>query len=202
MKRAIGILLGLMLVASAGLAQARSSGGHGGGGRAAAPSARPGMSAGFARFTTGAPTQFTTGPHPVARYGVGYRPGPGYRARPTPIPPPPVRLRPPVVVGGGTVVVTAPYWYPAYPYPYPYPYVAPGAGGPAYAEVPSYSDAPAYADAPANADVPEYSNTPGYTERNDYWYYCQDSKTYYPYVSTCASPWVQVLPEPSGGTSN
>jgi hypothetical protein len=125
MKRAIGILL-LMLVA--GVAQARGGaghgGGHGGGGRAAAPSARPGMSAGFARFTTGAPTQFTTGPQAV-RYGVGYRPGPGYRARPTPIPPPPAHFRPPVVVGGGTVVVTAPYWYPGYAYPYPYPYVAP-----------------------------------------------------------------------------
>ena len=26
------------------------------------------------------------------------------------------------------------------------------------------------------------------------WYYCADTKTYYPYVQTCASPWQQVVP--------
>jgi hypothetical protein len=195
MKRSIAILLGLLLVAGAGLAQAGRSGGgfHGGGGRAVAMGARPAPSGGFARFTTGSSggfTRFTTGPHP-GRPIVGVRP-PGVIARPFPMPP--IRpVRPPVIVSGG-IVVASPLWYPSYPYPYPYPYAAPVAGGPAYAEVPTYSDSPAYSDAP-NSDAQ------GYSERNDYWYYCPDSQTYYPYVQTCQSPWVQVLPEP-GGQSN
>ncbi len=45
-----------------------------------------------------------------------------------------------------------------------------------------------------------------YVERSDvqaaapppesYWYYCPDSKTYYPHVSSCASPWQRVSPQP------
>jgi hypothetical protein len=196
MKRSIAILLGLAFLAGAGLAYAgkgggggRSGGGFHSSGRAFASagiSTRPAPSGGFTRFTTG-PMRFTTGPQP--RPVVGVRP-PGVIGRPVPIPPPPANFhRSPVIVGGGTIVVTAP-WYPAYPYPYPYPYVAPVTGGPAYAELPTYSDSPAYSDAPANSDVP------GYTERNDYWYFCPDSQAYYPYVQTCPSPWVQVLPEP------
>jgi hypothetical protein len=193
MKRSIAILLGLLLVAGAELAQAGRSGGfHGGGGRAVAMGARA-PSGGFARFTTGSSggfTRFTTGPHP-GRPIIGVRP-PGVIARPFPMPP--IRpVHPPVIVSGG-IVVTSPLWYPAYPYPYPYPYVAPVAGGPAYAEVPTYSDSPTYSDAPN-------SDTPGYSERNDYWYYCPDSQTYYPYVQTCQSPWVQVLPQPDGSAA-
>ena len=30
----------------------------------------------------------------------------------------------------------------------------------------------------------------------DYWYYCPDSKTYYPYVKECESPWHRVAPQP------
>ncbi|MGQ0525365.1 MAG: hypothetical protein ACT4P8_17095 [Betaproteobacteria bacterium] len=46
---------------------------------------------------------------------------------------------------------------------------------------------------------------PVYIERNDasterpassYWYYCPDTKTYYPYVKECASPWQRVEPRP------
>lgn len=187
MKRTIAILLGLLLAAGTGLAQAARSGGyHGGGGRAVAVGARPAPSGGFTRFTTG-PMHFTTGPHPIGR-------PPGIIARPFPVPPHPIHSHP-VIIGGG-VVVAAPYWYPPppyYPY-YPYPYVAPVAGGPAYVEPPTYSDAQPYSDAPN-------SETPGYAERNDYWYYCPDSQAYYPYVKTCPSPWVPVLPQPDG-TSN
>jgi hypothetical protein len=53
---------------------------------------------------------------------------------------------------------------------------------------------------PYNPDAPAYADQ-GYTERDDYWYYCPDSQTYYPYVSTCASPWVKVLPEPTDGAA-
>jgi len=29
----------------------------------------------------------------------------------------------------------------------------------------------------------------------EYWYYCPDSKTYYPYAQTCPSGWLQVVPQ-------
>ena len=31
-----------------------------------------------------------------------------------------------------------------------------------------------------------------------YWYYCTDSKTYYPYVKQCPSPWQKVVPQAPG----
>lgn len=30
-----------------------------------------------------------------------------------------------------------------------------------------------------------------------YWYYCADSKTYYPYVQQCPAGWLKVVPEPA-----
>ncbi len=32
---------------------------------------------------------------------------------------------------------------------------------------------------------------------SNYWYYCPDSRTYYPYAQTCPSPWLQVVPQTS-----
>lgn len=32
-------------------------------------------------------------------------------------------------------------------------------------------------------------------EASGYWYYCPDSQTYYPYVQSCASEWLQVVPQ-------
>ncbi|HEX6005862.1 MAG TPA: hypothetical protein VFZ14_17875 [Burkholderiales bacterium] len=29
-----------------------------------------------------------------------------------------------------------------------------------------------------------------------YWYYCRESETYYPYVKECAGPWQKVVPQP------
>ncbi len=29
----------------------------------------------------------------------------------------------------------------------------------------------------------------------DFWYYCPDSQTYYPYAQTCPSEWLQVVPQ-------
>jgi hypothetical protein len=34
-------------------------------------------------------------------------------------------------------------------------------------------------------------------DADQYWYYCPDSDTYYPYVKQCASPWHRVEPQPS-----
>jgi hypothetical protein len=43
-----------------------------------------------------------------------------------------------------------------------------------------------------------------YVERSDqplqagYWYYCETSRGYYPYVKECASAWKAVPPSPPG----
>lgn len=31
-------------------------------------------------------------------------------------------------------------------------------------------------------------------DADQYWYYCPDTETYYPYVKSCASPWHRVVP--------
>jgi hypothetical protein len=80
----------------------------------------------------------------------------------------------------GVVAGTPGYWY--YRSPYYYPPYAPVVVAP--------------------------SSPPVYVERNDlqstpdgagsYWYYCPDTKSYYPYVKECPSPWQRVEP----GTPN
>ena len=73
----------------------------------------------------------------------------------------------------------APWYYapPAYYYPPPV-YTVPA---PLYIEPPQVA-------APAQTQ----------TQTAHYWYYCPDSKTYYPYVTQCASAWQRVLPRPPG----
>ena len=78
-----------------------------------------------------------------------------------------------------------PAWYyppPAYYYPPPV-YVQP-APAPVYVEPPQNT---------APAPVPQVQSAP-----EQYWYYCPDSKTYYPYVTTCSSAWQRVRPQPPG----
>ena len=69
-------------------------------------------------------------------------------------------------------------WYP-YGYPYYYPYAYP------------YSYSYAYPDAYPSASVPVPSEP-----QQSYWYYCRDSKAYYPYVTSCPGGWVPVVPTP------
>lgn len=81
----------------------------------------------------------------------------------------------------GAPVVVAP-WYYHYPRPYyyrPYHY-----GAPVVVPEPP----PVYIERsdPAPAPAPEQA----------YWYYCPDSKAYYPYVDRCAVPWQRVSPRP------
>jgi hypothetical protein len=66
------------------------------------------------------------------------------------------------------------YYYPPYYYP---PVVTVPATPPVYIERDT-----------AGAERPASS----------YWYYCADSKTYYPYVKECASAWQRVEPRPPG----
>lgn len=63
------------------------------------------------------------------------------------------------------------YWYAAPVYPYPDPYLPPLAVAPV---VPAAPAAPA----------------------PSYWYWCPDSRQYYPYVAECPSPWQQVPARP------
>jgi hypothetical protein len=82
-----------------------------------------------------------------------------------------------------------PFFYPAPAYYYPYPrYYYPQ---PVYIPPPQYieQNPPAQPAPPASAAPNQSGSTSGY-----YWYYCQDSQTYYPYVQTCASQWQQVVP--------
>jgi hypothetical protein len=82
------------------------------------------------------------------------------------------------------VTIGAPYYYePYYPYYYPDPY---------------------YYYPPRVVVVP--ATPPTYIERGDaareeapasaYWYYCEESKTYYPYVKHCPGGWQRVAPQP------
>lgn len=80
------------------------------------------------------------------------------------------------------VVIGAPFypWY--YPPYYYYPPYAPVAAAPA--APPTYIEKGGAQSAPP---------------RISYWYYCAESKTYYPYVKECPGGWQRVAPQPPGG---
>ena len=83
-----------------------------------------------------------------------------------------------------------PYYYSPYAYGYPsYGYYPPAVVVPAQPPVYIEQGMAPGAAAPSAA-APAQSQSP-------YWYYCQDTQTYYPYVQSCASPWQQVLPQAS-----
>jgi hypothetical protein len=87
----------------------------------------------------------------------------------------------------GAPVVVSPWWYHPRPYyygAYPYPYY-----GPVVREEPTVyieQNSPAPAAPAPQAQAPQ--------QQQQYWYYCQDTNTYYPHAQTCASPWQRVLP--------
>jgi hypothetical protein len=67
------------------------------------------------------------------------------------------------------------YFYPRPAYPYPDPYVPPVVVAPPAVTVPPVAEA-----APT------------------YWYYCEPSRAYYPYVATCPKEWRRVPATPPG----
>ena len=71
------------------------------------------------------------------------------------------------------VPLYSPWYYPPPAYYYPAPVVVPA---PVYVERPTVHTAPA----------------------EHWWYYCPDTRTYYPYVQQCASAWQRVSPKPPG----
>jgi hypothetical protein len=80
------------------------------------------------------------------------------------------------------VVIGAPFYpwyYPPYPYYYPPVVVAPAAP-PTYIEQGSAQPAPSQ-------------------QSQGFWYYCAESKTYYPYVKECPGGWQRVTPQPAPG---
>ena len=72
----------------------------------------------------------------------------------------------------------SPYYYPRYYYP------------PAVVAAPP----PVYIE--QNPPPPAVA-APAPSAQGAYWYFCQDTQTYYPYVQQCASPWQQVIPQAS-----
>jgi len=78
-------------------------------------------------------------------------------------------------------------WYfydqPIYPYPTFVPEIV-------YIPEEDY-EPPVYVDAPPEAPPAPYGQPATY-----YYYFCQDTQTYYPYVTSCASPWQPVPATP------
>jgi hypothetical protein len=74
------------------------------------------------------------------------------------------------------------YWYPPPYYAYP-PYYAPYYYPPAVAAPQTYVEQGFAQPAPAQAQ--------------GYWYYCEGSKAYYPYVKECPAGWQRVAPQPA-----
>ena len=86
---------------------------------------------------------------------------------------------PRVSIGFGFGYPYYPYYYPPYAYYPPY-YPAPVVRSPVYVEQPVIPQA-------QPQQLPSGS-----------WYYCNDSRAYYPYVQECAGGWQRVSPTPQG----
>jgi hypothetical protein len=92
-----------------------------------------------------------------------------------------------VYIGGGGY-----YWGPPGPYYYPYP-PAVAVPVPVPVQPQEYVEQGQSAPAPAPAAAEPSNGT---------WYYCDDSRTYYPYVKSCSSGWRPVPAQQSSAPSN
>jgi hypothetical protein len=86
-----------------------------------------------------------------------------------------------IVIGVGVPIGWGywPYWHYPPPYAY-YPYYARPADPVIYVEKGDADSAPG--EDPAQ-----------------FWYFCRDSKTYFPYVKECPTPWQRVVPQSPPG---
>jgi hypothetical protein len=70
-------------------------------------------------------------------------------------------------------------------------------GAPYYAPYPYYYPAPAYYPvAVAPAAPPVYVERSEPAQQQGMWYYCEQSRGYYPYVTECPGGWKAVPPAP------
>jgi hypothetical protein len=90
----------------------------------------------------------------------------------------------------GTSVFIGPAFYPYY-YPPPYYYYPPAVYAPVYT-APVVVEPPTY----LQQSPPPAQAAPA----QSYWYYCEISRAYYPYVQQCPGGWLTVTP-PAGGTT-
>ena len=83
----------------------------------------------------------------------------------------------------GAPLIASPWWHHNY-YGYgPYPYYAP--------PVVVREEPTVYIEQTAQ---PAPQPAPQAQAPQQYWYFCQNTQTYYPHVQTCASPWQRVIP--------
>ncbi|WP_036298597.1 hypothetical protein [Methylophilus sp. OH31] len=88
-----------------------------------------------------------------------------------------------------------PYAYSPYAYPYPYAYSPP----PVIVTQPQPQVYIEQGSGATSAPAPAQSAPPAATAGNNgqaYWYYCEQSDSYYPYVKECPAGWKQVTPSP------
>lgn len=85
------------------------------------------------------------------------------------------------------------YWYPQPIYPYPTYVPQPVVVAPP----PPPPPAPVVIQQPPPVPPPPQ---PAGQAPTQFWYYCDTSKAYYPYVQSCAGPWRSVPATPAGAT--
>ena len=80
-----------------------------------------------------------------------------------------------------------------------FPYYNAGYYAPYYSAYPYYS-APVVVQQQSPVYVEQYSQPAPSVQQSapaGYWYYCADSRAYYPYVKECATAWQRVAPQPN-----
>jgi hypothetical protein len=89
----------------------------------------------------------------------------------------------------GRVAIGVGFGYPFWGYP------GWGWGAPWYYPPPAYYYPPVVVSKPPTTYIERQDVSPAST---DWWYYCDQSKAYYPYVKTCPTGWQKVPPTPPG----
>ncbi len=79
---------------------------------------------------------------------------------------------------------------------YPPPFYYPPFYYPPYYYNPPYQPAPVVIQQQPPVYVEQNPPAASQPAPGAYWYYCADSRAYYPYVNECASAWQRVAPQP------
>ena len=95
--------------------------------------------------------------------------------------------------GIGIVAVAPAFWYP----PPPYYYSSPAYYDPAYYYSPpiGVTAVPSVYEEQSAQPAPQGSSQ----SQGNWWYYCEESKLFYPYATECPGGWQQVAPQPPSG---